>query len=312
MAGFSQEGLKKQTLSSTKYKGLRVVDAVQKDRPFFEKLRVSGDFNKLKDLEKTAILRALNLSYDSIRYKENPLVKEIINILQLGKTRDFIVNIWAREKGISSTLASTYIAHALSIIEQDMEVRKSETISLHTIRYEEIYEKNASINLDDLPEELPEPTKRAIVSDNYYVALEALQSKERLLGMHTRNYKVQLNSYLEKIYKPQAKNTDFKILSFEELIFLRQSIQKMKGLELTDDIVPTNHKGVQDVSYEVVKQENPLDKVIEANQIIQVKVKDKSQVKKGKALHEVHQEIQQNAIKKQILNEKLKKMLNKK
>jgi uncharacterized protein (UPF0332 family) len=117
---------------------------------------------------------------------------------------------------------------------------------------------------------------------------------------------------LEKIYKPQAKNTDFKILSFQELIFLRQSIQKMKGLELTDDIVPTNHKGVQDVSYEVVKQENPLDKVIEANQIIQVKVKDKSQAKKGKALHEVHQEIQQNAIKKQILNEKLKKMLNKK
>lgn len=313
MAGFSQKVLKNHVLTCTPYKGLKVENAIEKDRLFFEKFRVQDDFKKLSQVEQASILRALNLSYDISRYRDNKEIKEIIQLFEQGKTRDFIVNIWGREKGLSKEMCTTLIARALGILESDMDIKKSETISLHTLRYEEIWELNSNMNLDDLPEDLPEPTKRAIITDKYLVALESLQSKEKLLGMHMRTYKVQLKNYLEKIYKPQPRQTDFKSVSTEDLQFLRQIIRKLRGLDL-DESLPTtteNDKGVESISYEVLESEKPIEQVIEFKDVIRVKKSNNKQQTQPKSLNDIKNDIGESNLKKLALKQKLQQLKNK-
>lgn len=161
------------------------------------------------------------------------LNKEIIDIYRKGgSTQDvekYLISIGRKDIKGDINLANVLIK---DIAKEERDI----LINTHVKRYEKIFEENISKTLDDFAYAKPH-VARFLLIDSYFIAMEALVAKERVLGLHTKHFRVQLNNFFKKKI---VKKYNFAQQDFNDLIRLKELLEKMKTTEREDFQVVQN------------------------------------------------------------------------
>ena len=104
----------------------------------------------------------------------------------LNEVEEYLTSI-GRKKSIRSDI------HLANVqIKSDAKLERETLINTHVKRYEKIYKNNINAKISDFSQ-FPENIARLKVIDSYMIAMDALIAKEKVLGLHTKNFRVQLN-----------------------------------------------------------------------------------------------------------------------
>lgn len=107
-------------------------------------------------------------------------------------------------------------------------------INTHVSRYENIYEEHIKKNIDDFSQ-LPVYARRHALADCYSVAMDCLLAKERVIGLHNKKFRVQMNNFYNS--KEDAVKYNFNEQKFEDLLELKKLLLKMKNHNIKKQII---------------------------------------------------------------------------
>lgn len=191
---------------------------------------------------------------------------------------------------------------ANSVIRREFELEKSFLLDIHLLRYEEIYTENITANLDDIP-----PGYRRAVSCEYHItAMETLFQKEKMLGIHTKNFKFQINNVAA--IQSDVEFDITKLTTGERLEVLRL-LNKAKELEILNKPILNTNPLELDITEAVIIEDELETPVRKAKQTDSTPRKEKPTVE-GKTLLDI-QEAMADSLKEQvkkIFQEKKKQM----
>lgn len=220
-----------------KYKG-KAVSELTKTRVGFRYLTdIATGKEKINIPKKTLLLIKDIIKKNKIRNKaaspdENKRVKEVVEWYRQG-TKKSEVELKLLSEGLSSNYVGGIIANANKHIIETFKEEKQYLIGLHLSRYDALYEKHTGLAAAKVGSEFR--WKRV---DHYLLAMEALLSKEKLLGLHSRKYNIQLNNYMSQDTSKRERGYNaynFEKLSIEELVELDTLIKKSKVLKQDED-----------------------------------------------------------------------------
>ena len=246
---------------------------------------------------------------------ENRRVKEVVEWYKQGAKRSE-VELRLLDQGLSSHYVGGILANANKYIIETFKEEKQYLIGLHLSRYDALYEKHIGLAAVKIG-----PKFRFKRVDHYLLAMEALLSKEKLLGLHGRNYNIQLNNYMSQdtSRREKANSYNFEKLSVEELVELDDLIKKSKVLkehgdfdenELLNQSINQVKKVIEEVDEvidEMEENENsPLELVRHENKHLG-RIMHRKQ-NEGSNLDDVQKKIQDNntSVFQQMLIEKMK------
>ena len=153
------------------------------------------------------------------------LNKSIIDIYkQGGSTED--VEKYLKSIGREKTIRSD-IYNANLIVKDNAKLERDSLIQVHVKRYERLFQNNYNKKVSDFPCLEPHIAKYLVV-DSLMIALDALVAKEKVLGLHTKNFRVQLNNFFKKKILAQY---NFASIDFNLLVRLKELLAKMKQEE---------------------------------------------------------------------------------
>ncbi len=144
----------------------------------------------------------------------------------------------------------------------EFEEEKNNLIDLHILRYNRIYEDK--INID--PNTVAPHIRDIVLGESYETALNALIQKEKLLGFHTKNFKLEVNNFFTKKKTLEAPQFDFTTLSFKEKKELREllSIIRKKDDDTDNSVVKTTSQPIliqEEVKERKQQFESPISQV---------------------------------------------------
>lgn len=113
------------------------------------------------------------------------------------------------------------------IKQQSIQERES-LINTHVKRYEKLFEENFEKTIDDFSHVPPEMRKYMLI-DSLVIAMDALVAKEKVMGLHSKTFRVQLNNFYKKKIIAQY---NFDKQNFEDLVRLKELLAKMKTTDL--------------------------------------------------------------------------------
>lgn len=185
-------------------------------------------------------------------YKDGGNVKDVENYLtSIG-----------REKSIRSDIFS-----ANQKINADAKKEREVLINTHVKRYQKMFNDNIS-KIFDSPEiaRFPANIRKFALIDSYMIALDALIAKEKVLGLHTKQFRIQLNNFFKKRIVAQY---DFNGQDFNDLIRLKYLLDKMKlrdtnVVQYFDDLAEETKDAqkIQDADY-IIINDSVSDKIKE-------------------------------------------------
>lgn len=210
-----------------KYKDKELLEIAKTDLAFFKKIEelyyTKYDSSKqkyYKQILKRFVEKDGLISKDAlIKY-----VDEVIVLMKQRKTSTQITEYLTSKYNLSLIAIHNIVSDANSIIRKEFESEKSLLLDLHLLRYEEIFIENFNVDLTDVPAGY----KKAVKCEHLITAMDTLFQKERLLGVHTKNFKLKIsNSVLEK------KEVEFDItkISREERLEMFSLLNKAKVKE---------------------------------------------------------------------------------
>lgn len=228
-------------------------------------------------------------------------VNEIVGWLKDKKTNEEIWVLYKAKYPGENGYNFEALQHAKALIRKEFSLEKENLISVHILRYEEIWNKNFNINL----EHLKPGYRNAIKCDHYITAMETLFQKERLLGVHSKKYKEKI-----KELKPnkEIEKLDFDLdkLSFEEQLEVSTLLEKCKPIDkINREAVKDD--SVLDVDVTITKKEIEIDSPIQQSKQTDVigDEKAKELQQKGKTFNEITQSLQDKV--KAMYEKKMKK-----
>jgi hypothetical protein len=259
-------------LASTKYKRKSLASSLEKDRAYFERLVDTVDWKTIDKKDRIAIKQALgkpsvvesSSTIDTHRDKVT-YARELIN---QGNTKQVVIEKIVDKYLVTDSIALSVTDAALAQEKQDFEIHKQQVIDLHVDRYEKIYQQRIDVDLSELRESnsLPSHVIDNMEIQHWLIAVEALQSKEKVLQMHTKKFKIELNNYIkfQETQKTQQK-LHFSKLTLEQLLRLEFLLKK------ASDSLPQpktyDESTIEEVPYQEVQEAplepSPLIKVIE-------------------------------------------------
>lgn len=211
-----------------KYKDKTLVWVAKNDLEFFKEIETLY-------YPKYDILKKRNYDQLKIRFLQNnglatkeELHDKIYEVVGLMKQRIHTEEIYKYlldKYNFTSSTSTSIITDANSLIRKEFELEKEYLLDIHLVRYENIYHNNINPNLDHV-----QPGYRKAVLCEYHItALETLFQKEKLLGIHTKKFKLHINSNPNK----QQINSDFdmNLLHSNEQIELLSLLNKAKPIE---------------------------------------------------------------------------------
>ena len=235
----------------------------------------------------------------------NKFEKEIIEVVDLLKLKwtSFQIQDYLQGKyDLSESNRGLIISDAIALIRQSFELEKTFLIDIHLLRYEEIFLENLNANLD----EVPVGYKKAMKCEHLITAMDTLFQKEKLLGIHTKAFKLKATESM--LQRPDTE-FDMTILTANERLELFSLLKKAKNVEklnkpflennnpLNIDLkVQTDHD--DDIKASPIKKAKQTDIKAE-NEALSVK-------EGGKSLFEVQTNIQST------LKDKVKELFEKK
>lgn len=175
-----------------------------------------------------------------------------------------------REKDIRMDI---YLANAQ--IKEEAKAERDSLIQTHVKRYEKLFNDHISKTLDDFKHLMPNIAKFMLV-DSYIIAMDALVAKEKVLGLHTKRFRVQLNNFFKKRIVSQY---NFNQQEFKDLVRLNELLSKMKSeespiKEFFDDLgeetklsntIDIDHVEVNTQVSEKIKEEVKINSTINSN-----------------------------------------------
>lgn len=197
--------------------------------------------------------------------ERNILNKEIIAIYKKGGNVNDIETYLKsinREKTIRQD-----IFQANLVIKEEAKLERESLINIHIKRYEQLFEENIEKRISDFIH-IPQHLRKYALIDCYVIAMDALIAKERVLGLHTRSFRVQMNNFFKKKIVSQY---NFNQQNFNDLIRLKELLDKMKT---TETIVVSN-----DADFELREESKTIDvSHVEVNTQVSDKIKEELKV----------------------------------
>lgn len=196
-------------------------------------------------------------------YTRAELNQKIIHILKTGGNTRSVENYLKsinREKSMRADIHSAYIE-----INESARIERETLISTHVKRYEKIYNDNIKKTLDDFAH-LPEWLQRHNLISCFEIALDSLVAKEKVLGLHTRTFRIQLNNF----YKKKIVSLyNFNNQNFEDLTRLKFLLDKMRTSDMMETII------VSDLEADLSNKQTIDTDYVEINEEASSKIKEK-------------------------------------
>ncbi len=266
-----------------------------------------NDFKYLKDVNKGKVKIKLTQRIKDFIEKmcedkietSTVVVDEVIQLYKEGNKRTDIHEILVK-RDYTPDYANFIINSASSKIIQGFEEDKSYLIGLHLKRYDSTHNKHM-----DTAATLVGFKHKYKRIEHYILAMDSLIAKERLLGLHSKKYNIQLNNFINRDrVQSTSSGYSFDSLSTKELTELAQLIAETKvaqqdkqEIQLFDEAMIQTGKIVQDI-VETIEDidheevESPLTKVHHKD-IFGSKLKE-VQKKTGNTIDTVEDKIRQS------------------
>jgi hypothetical protein len=141
------------------------------------------------------------------------IISEITELYRQGKTLvEIRKEIQEKHPSLKNSDLQKYTSKAKQIIRDEFEEEKKYIVETHILRYNDIYDKNVNRKINTNKEHIRKMLKTEFLS----TALDALQAKEKLLGLHTKTFKIEINRFFAQKNDINKKQYDFTLLTFEE------------------------------------------------------------------------------------------------
>jgi hypothetical protein len=213
------------------------------------------------------------------------LVYQIIDMIKSGIDLSTCEEILSEEinPNTNKKFAPRFIHNAVvvasGLIRRNYEIQQEEVVGLHIKRYNEEITRLLNIKLDRIP-----PQKRlAVKVEAYMNCLDTLHQKEKLLGMHTKDFKIIINNEETTIVREKKPKLDISKLTLAEKIELNALLEKSRKSdddEVCSVILKKDVVGETiDIEAEVIVEKSNIDRM--ENREPQKAIDDKSQ---GQAL----------------------------
>jgi hypothetical protein len=227
-------------------------------------------------------------------YRKGGRIEEIEKYLQsIGRLKNIRHDIW----------------NANAQIKEEAKLERDSLIQVHVKRYEKIFRDNFNKTEDDFAQ-MPVHIRRYMLIDSLMIAMDALIAKEKVLGLHTKQFRVQLNNFFKKKIIAQY---NFNNQNFEDLVRLKQLLEKMK----TDDVPQQQY-------FDDLEEETKEAKTIDVNHI-EINAKNANKIKETTTINTngrgtsreiveditekiIQNDIKNNDPKRNLFLEKLKKL----
>ena len=146
----------------------------------------------------------------------------------------------------------------------EFEEEKNNLIDLHILRYNRIYEDKIDID----PNTVAPHIRDIVLGESYETALNALIQKEKLLGFHTKNFKLEVNNFFTKKKTLEAPQFDFTTLSFKEKKELRELLSLIRKKDEDSENITVKPLLQSTLTQEEIKDtkqqfDNPISQVVQ-------------------------------------------------
>lgn len=205
------------------------------------------------------------------------------------------------EEGFIDKKINESIKVAKNLIQKEYEEERDLLVDLHILRYEEMYYVNLEPNLNHIP---PMYRKNTL-AEHLVLAMETLSAKEKVLGMHSNEFRIKLNNFYVNNKIKSDPSYDLSKLNIDDLLTFLELINKTKYVEQL--VIPIISKVSEVEEIETIVAEEIIDYPIQQSKqddILQENAK-KETINAGKTLDEVKNSINQT------LEEKILAMYNK-
>lgn len=208
-----------------KYKELTFLDLYNTDPEYFIELRDSKFFSQYDKVEVKAYTtvykkyvatkQQLSKSVRTAPFPDGMLTRAIELMYQWVNKGEFN-DILTKEFNASSVQLKECYASAFASYRRQIELEKINLVSLHINRYEDLFK---SVSNKDFSNYKPDRQWQAQI-DQHLELVDILQSKEKIIGVHSKTFKIRLNNFYEK--KKLVKLSDFNLdkLTVDEKIEL--------------------------------------------------------------------------------------------
>lgn len=205
------------------------------------------------------------------------------------------------KRNLSDIDLSVIVTEGLRIIKQEYSKQKEEVISLHVARYNKTI--HSLRNIDDILSD--EDSNKYITKKTraLHLLLDTLFQKERVLGIHKRGFRIEINNELIVDKREEKLDANLNALSFDEQVELLELIQKSK-IDNNNllDIMPTSEIEVIDVPHEEVKDNEDDD--VNINRIKTIKKVVENKQEDSRVVEDVYIKMRKSLLK--IAKETLK------
>jgi hypothetical protein len=239
----------------------------------------------------------------------NNKVKELNNtIIEIYKKGGNTFDVEKYLKSIGrekSSRIDIYLANAQ--IKEEAKLERDSLILVHTKRYEELFNNHFNKTIGSFVHLQPNIAKFMLV-DSYIIAMDALIAKEKVLGLHTKRFRLQLNNFFKKKIVSQY---NFSQQEFKDLVRLNELLLKMRSDEapiynFENDVIDDANNTILDVGH-IIVNDQVSNKIKEEINIKQDITNDKSSLENitDKILKE---DLKNNDKKRNSFLDKLKKI----
>jgi hypothetical protein len=228
-------------------------------------------------------------------------VQKVISFLKGKQTSEYIINHLKNLNLNHSTITSIMI-DANNFIRKEFELEKNFLLDIHLLRYETIYIDNIDVNLDHISAGY----RKAVLCEHKITALETLFQKEKLLGVHTKSFKLQLDKH-SVVHKNANLDFDLSRLTASERLEIFQILEKAKPTEKYNKPITQNNNPLEVNQTTSILEEQEKAPISYSKETNRKKEEDEKQaIDQGLSLEEVKEKISNN------LKEKVKELFNKK
>lgn len=188
-----------------------------------------------------------------------------------------------QEMNLSYTIAREYMTVVRKLYSSNIDKEKENLIQIHVNRYENMY-----LRLKD--KKISKDSKNYLRYEvfKYLQMISLLQAKEKILGIHSRIFKVQLNNYYQAKKIKALPDLDFTQLTIDEKKQLISLFDKCKEKQNEFKIIPNTQqsKKIEILADEAEIIESPIQ---QSNILIE---KEEDKVKPTLSLEELKKQIQ--------------------
>jgi hypothetical protein len=291
------------TVGFGKYKDKKLQWVAKEDIEYFK--QIESLYYEKYDIIKKEYYNSLKKKYitnnglSAIHHQDK--VQEIVSLMRQKQTSIQLHSYLKEKHNCSHDTTMRIMMDANSLVRHEFELDRKYIVDIHMMRYEQLYESNINPDL----EKVPPGYRKAVLCEHYINAMETLFQKEKLLGIHTKKFKLKINSL--KVNEHKGADFNMSSLSLKEQLEVISLLNKAKPIEkLVRDVIKNDNP--LDISEAIVIDEDVIESPIKAaKQTDEIGDNEaKVEVSTGKSLFEVNQLMKKN------LEDKVKELFEKK